>query len=265
MGRANIRLDPVRPMTSATHAVDPTSLTNKNLIFDIGMHIGQDTEYYLKKGFYVVAVEANPHLAAKARERFDAHVQNGRLIIINKGISGENYSEIPFFVNNTDSAWSSFIESIGARGGSYEKITIDVVSFPDILEKYGCPYYLKIDIEGLDFEVIKSLRRTQARPTYISAENGEETMIRELGDLGYKSFKFINQASIEGRQSTTPSKEGLEVKHIFEHGASGEFGEDTPGEWLSMNQVIEISNKYWSNPSRDENVDGWFDVHARIF
>ena len=34
----------------------------KNLIFDIGMHIGQDTEFYLKKGFCVVAVEANPKL-----------------------------------------------------------------------------------------------------------------------------------------------------------------------------------------------------------
>lgn len=39
-----------------------------DLIFDLGMHHGHDSEYYLKKGFRVVAVEANPLLARKASE-----------------------------------------------------------------------------------------------------------------------------------------------------------------------------------------------------
>ena len=32
------------------------------LIFDIGCHLGEDSEFYLRKGFKVVAVEANPEL-----------------------------------------------------------------------------------------------------------------------------------------------------------------------------------------------------------
>ena len=32
----------------------------KDLIYDIGMHNGENTEYYLKRGFRVIAVEANP-------------------------------------------------------------------------------------------------------------------------------------------------------------------------------------------------------------
>ena len=35
----------------------------KGLIFDIGMNNGNDTDFYLAKGFHVVAVEANPFLA----------------------------------------------------------------------------------------------------------------------------------------------------------------------------------------------------------
>ena len=34
-----------------------------DLIYDIGQHTGEDTAFYLGKGFRVVAVEANPTLA----------------------------------------------------------------------------------------------------------------------------------------------------------------------------------------------------------
>jgi hypothetical protein len=33
---------------------------NKNLIYDVGLYKEQDTDFYLKKGFQVVAFEANP-------------------------------------------------------------------------------------------------------------------------------------------------------------------------------------------------------------
>jgi hypothetical protein len=34
----------------------------KNLIYDVGMNDGNDTAYYLSRGFRVVAIEANPVL-----------------------------------------------------------------------------------------------------------------------------------------------------------------------------------------------------------
>ena len=34
----------------------PAKSPNDRLIFDVGLHIGQDTAYYLAKGFSVVAV-----------------------------------------------------------------------------------------------------------------------------------------------------------------------------------------------------------------
>ena len=37
----------------------PAKSPNDRLIFDVGLHIGQDTAYYLSKGFSVVAVAAN--------------------------------------------------------------------------------------------------------------------------------------------------------------------------------------------------------------
>ncbi|RPJ37014.1 MAG: hypothetical protein EHM27_14275 [Deltaproteobacteria bacterium] len=46
--------------------------------------------------------------------------------------------------------WSSLIREIGARGGQYHEIWVDVVRLDTLFEKYGIPYYLKIDIEGMD-------------------------------------------------------------------------------------------------------------------
>ena len=34
------------------------------LVYDVGVHRGDDTAYYLHKGFRVVGVEANPAMAA---------------------------------------------------------------------------------------------------------------------------------------------------------------------------------------------------------
>ena len=50
----------------------------KDLIFDIGMHKGEDTEFYLKKGFRVVAIEADPDLANLCRKRFKEFIDKGR-------------------------------------------------------------------------------------------------------------------------------------------------------------------------------------------
>ncbi len=43
---------------------------DSRFIIDLGMNNGDDTAFYLAKGYNVVAVEANPHLVAAARVRF---------------------------------------------------------------------------------------------------------------------------------------------------------------------------------------------------
>src|SRR5258705_4089288 len=49
--------------------VDKESIVPQ-LIYDVGAHEGQDTAFYLKKGFKVVAIEASPQLSAKLSEKF---------------------------------------------------------------------------------------------------------------------------------------------------------------------------------------------------
>ena len=77
-----------------------------SIIFDIGMHRGEDTDFYLKKGFTVVGVEANPALAQECRKRFQLQIENGQLHIIDKAIA-EVAGEISFFVCNEVSVWGT--------------------------------------------------------------------------------------------------------------------------------------------------------------
>ena len=39
--------------------------SGRKLIYDIGLHRGEDTAYYVARGFNVIAIEANPDLVAE--------------------------------------------------------------------------------------------------------------------------------------------------------------------------------------------------------
>ena len=76
----------------------------QNLIFDVGMNTGEDTEFYLKKGFRVVAIKANPLLVKAARKKFFFTVLLGRLTMLNVGVGPEK-GDFPFYINETHKEW----------------------------------------------------------------------------------------------------------------------------------------------------------------
>ena len=55
-------------------------------VFDLGMHNGDDTAFYLERGFRVIAVEANPDLCEQNSVRFKRMLSRGELVIVNKAI-----------------------------------------------------------------------------------------------------------------------------------------------------------------------------------
>ncbi|MBP7461773.1 MAG: FkbM family methyltransferase [Candidatus Delongbacteria bacterium] len=235
---------------------------NPKLIYDLGMHTGQDTEFYLKKGFDVIAIEANPVLAGEQHQRFIKQIENGRLKILNLGIGPQN-GRFTFYVNDYLSEWSSFDREIGIREGRYHEIEVEMVPLETIFRQYGIPYYLKIDIEGYDFMALQSTDNLSHKPRFISVENGQKPMLDYLVAQGYTHFKFINQQKVPQQQMLHPAREGLSIDHQFPLGASGLFGEETPGEWLNYDHILPQIEAYWNNPSRDAAIHGWYDLHAK--
>lgn len=221
--------------------------TIEDLIFDVGFHKGEDTEFYLRKGFRVVAVEANPVLYSAGIERFKSEIDSRRLTLLNVAIA-DNDGSIQFFVNSRATEWGTISPDFARRnrqlGSDSEKITVQGVRFDRILLEFGVPYYLKIDIEGADVLCLEGLLRVSARPTHLSLESNKTSwagLVAEfarLRALGYRRFKVVSQESVRFQQCPDPAREGRHVQHSFVRGASGAFGDEAPGEWLSERQAI---------------------------
>lgn len=222
----------------------------KNLIYDVGAHQGEDSEYYLKKGFKVVAIEANPTLCAGLKQKFAREIEAGQYVLVERAISSDGGS-VDFFINDENSVWGTIDPNWAVRnaklGSPSRKITVQAERFEDLLRAHGIPYYLKIDIEGADMLCIKALEKCESKPQYVSVESEKlhwPDLINEfniLDQLGYRKFNIVNQRLIPGQKSPTPALEGREASHAFAFGSTGLFGRELPGPWLSRAAAI---NRY---------------------
>lgn len=276
-----------------TEAMPPTAVKN-DLIMDVGMNRGEDTRFYLAKGFRVVAYKANRELCDEAARDLRSYIESGQLVIRPVAIHAEN-KPVTFFYNDSVDAWGttdvSWVKRNEATGGKHREGLVAGVRFEDELERYGVPYYMKVDIEGADMLCVRALEHGPARPTYVSIESSKtsfEALFDELATLwhlGYRRFKAVHQATVGRIRLPDPAREGRHVAHTFVHGSSGPFGEETPGEWLTIEAVLEkyrgIYAQYrlfgdfgWftTGPLRRVQkkaasvlglLPGWYDTHAK--
>ncbi len=276
-----------------------TSKNNK-LIYDVGLHRGQDTDFYLKNGFNVVGFEANPENAAFCRDRFKAAIDDGRLTIVEGAIT-ENFSQnggekvVKFYRNEDHSLWGSTSEDWAVRnivmGTTNEIISVPAIDFAEEIEKHGVPYYLKADIVGSETICLRAMLNFENKPDYISIRSEKLVFTKLLyefdllEELGYPEFKAIKQ-DFERVKPKLPDG-NVSKFHTFEEGASGPFGEETSGKWKDRDGAIKdyktVFVKYWlfgdysfliqTERGRKfiatmerfvrRSIPGWYDTHAR--
>jgi FkbM family methyltransferase len=129
----------------------------KMLVFDVGMHNGNDTAYYLSLGHQVVAVEANPALCDLACTRFSAELTAGRLVLEQVAIAPMT-GETPFYVTVGKNEWSSLDRIMASRSGhATTEVTVQAAPMSDLFCRHGISYYLKIDIERGDWVCLDAL------------------------------------------------------------------------------------------------------------
>ena len=263
----------------------------RDLIYDVGFHHGEDTEFYLKKGFKVVAVEAHPALYQAGRQKFAADIESGRLVLLNVAVA-EASGPISFFESDND-VWGSIRRDAAERnerlGAHWNELTVEGREFGEILRQFGIPYYMKVDIEGADLLCLKAMAKLDDRPKYISIEaevdllSGIREEIAVLSSLGYARFKIVRQGYVPLQSCPFPAREGKFIEYKFPYGSSGMFGEEAPGEWISDDRVVEqyrkivsiqrlfgakgwirrlpLGNKLTSLLQPDVS---WYDTHASI-
>jgi FkbM family methyltransferase len=215
-----------------------------DLIFDVGLHKGEDTDFYLKKGFRVVAFEAHPDHIAHCKLRFQEAIAARRLRIVEGAIAPQAAGErIAFYRNLQKSNWGTidakWVERNERLGTHSVRMEVARVDLAEAFRLHGMPFYLKIDIEGADHVALDELRQFEDRPCYISIEANtvEFTQLiaelKALQRLGYVAFKPVQQESIPGTTIATTTLQGEPLSHCFVRDASGPFGDDLSGAWLS--------------------------------
>jgi len=234
-----------------------------DLIFDIGMHTGLDSEWYLAKGFRVVAVEANPTLAKLGAEKFAADIGSGRLIIENVGLADRD-GKLPFYVNLDNDEWSSFNRALGTRQGTrYEVVTVPCITPARLFERFGVPYFVKIDIEGFDHLVVRALGGLKTKPRLASVEDNGFVSLVELFNAGCRAFKFMDQVEKWKIALPNPPLEGKFVKGRFGACTSGPFGDEVPGTWMTLEDAARFYFKHIRPPGRGLQQH-WWDIHGQF-
>jgi FkbM family methyltransferase len=269
------------------------------IIYDIGMCRGEDTAYYLARGFKVIAVEANPKLVNYCQNYFSDFIKTEQLVIINGAISNNDKTQFTkFYVNENEDVWGTISEEFRIRnnmlGTKSHAITVPTVDIIDIINNHGTPYYLKIDIEGLDLTCLKKLLKTNYRPQYISIESDKisfSSLVDEFDTfekLGYYNFHIQEQSSNYQKKVPKNSQEGKYIDYKFNQGCSGLFGSDFGDAWINRDKALEKYKKifndyktfgeysYLYKYNQQQIVEiskkrglsyilpGWYDTHAKL-
>jgi FkbM family methyltransferase len=253
---------------------------DRMMIFDIGAHIGEDSDFYLRKGFRVVAVEADPALCRGLRQRFSNEIIAGRFILVDRAIA-EKAGTVNFFVNSAATIWSSIREEYsGFHGTTASRIRVPSITFGWLLEQFGVPYYLKIDIEGADMLCVEALINFPKRPQFLSIEIDHRSLLRNelslLTRLGYSRFQLVDQTTVPDQPVPFPTREGEYIDYPMQLGMSGLFGNDLPDRWLSKSAVqrhqaqMILRNRLRGLCKRVPSLrrfatgGSWYDLHAAI-
>jgi len=271
----------------------------RDLVFDIGLHNGDDAAYYLHLGYRVVGIEANPLLSAQCTLRFKDEIRQGRMTVINKGVLKEP-GVFTFYRNLLDDGWSSFQPRKGKEEGEWEEMAIPCVTSLQLIAEQGKPFFMKVDIEGADLQALDSLTPSTT-PAYVSLElNYTDRIIERLIELGYSAFKFVDGETywptppildyqvgwrvlrragrhapfirngisrlpqrFRAKSEWNPPGKYSPDHYQFTSYNSGPFGEQAAGSWMTPGAALRwfeaLKNHYW----RAGREALWWDVHAR--
>jgi FkbM family methyltransferase len=265
----------------------------EDLVYDVGAHKGEDTAFYLAKGYRVVAFEANAELISSCEQRFSAEIAEGRLTLVEGAVTDSDEPTVRFY-RHPLSTWGTANDEMVARNlmvAASEAVDVPAVHFADKLRETGMPSFMKIDIEGSDMLCLQALLEFQARPQSVSIESHKTDWSRiqqefELLDrLGYDRFAVVQQGDIPGKSVQTRKLDGAPLTFCFEEDSSGPFGSDV-GPWLSRAAAIaryrrvfvayrligaksrlrqtRVGRKLhgWALRRLQRPLPGWYDTHA---
>jgi FkbM family methyltransferase len=127
------------------------------LYFDVGANHGRWTQRNLQEGARIVAVEASPHTFAILQRAVGT-----KATLLNAAVCNSATPTVPFYhctddgLSTLNQEWLSHPRSRFANS-QYSTVEVPTVTLDAMIAQYGVPDLLKIDVEGAEHIVIRSL------------------------------------------------------------------------------------------------------------
>ena len=169
------------------------SLLPGDVVFDVGANVGDKAEALLQYGVKVVCVEPQPACVSVLEGRFARHP---RVTIVPKGL-GSRPGILEMHINTKAPVLSTFSPEWMTGRFAHEtwdqKVDVAITTLDDLVREYGTPRYVKIDVEGFEYEFICGLSRRLGIISFEFTDEffaNAERMLRYLENLGYTRFNF---------------------------------------------------------------------------
>lgn len=140
-------------------------ISSGDLVFDIGANLGTKTDAFLRLDARVIAVEPQARCVDRLRSRLQKFTN---LTIIQCALGAESglaelmvpsAGEGDHALGSLSEGWINAVKQSG-RFSCYEWDECQVVpvtTLDALIEQFGVPAFVKIDVEGFEYEVIKGL------------------------------------------------------------------------------------------------------------
>lgn len=162
------------------------------VLYDIGANRGLYTDVHIDKYDKCVLVDPNPDLCKFLANKYAG---NEKIIIVNKIVSKDK--NVPFYMcNKADTISTADIEWVTnsrfTKDYSWYPVNgIETISIDTLILENGTPTFIKIDVEGYEYNVIMSMTTIQSPLSFEWSEEKKDEMIKTveyLSSLGYSKY-----------------------------------------------------------------------------
>lgn len=164
------------------------------MFFDIGANIGNWSLANINNCDKIISVEASPNTFQKLLNNTN---NNKKIVALNYAVCNSNSEFIEFYNCSADTLstinkdWLDSEKSRFYKQYYYNVITCKTITIDKLIQEYGTPELIKIDVEGGEFECLSSLTQ---KVNNICFEWASETnditfkCLNYLENLGYTQF-----------------------------------------------------------------------------
>jgi FkbM family methyltransferase len=170
-------------------------------VFDIGANVGEHVALFRGLGCRVVALEPQPALIERLRERFAGDDQ---VTIVPAGVAatsgvGRLQLNESHFLASMSTEFRAAVEETGRFGEGArftDTIEIQTVTLDELIAEHGRPSLIKIDVEGFEDQVLAGLSQPIGVVTleyHAEAIQTAVTCVDRLAALGATEFTLVGQ------------------------------------------------------------------------